>query len=51
MAQKEASLIEALQLAVKDLRGAYAIGAVCETQPGIIAAARKGSPLVVGMGH
>ena len=51
MAQEEASLIEALQLAVKDLRGAYAIGAVCETEPGVIAAARKGSPLVVGMGH
>ena len=51
MSQEAASLIEALQLAVKDLRGAYAIGAVCETEPGIIAAARKGSPLVVGMGH
>ena len=51
MAQEEASLIEALQLAVKDLRGAYAIGAVCETEPGVIAAARKGSPLVVGMGY
>ena len=51
MSQEGAPLIEALQLAVKDLRGAYAIGAVCETEPGIIAAARKGSPLVVGMGH
>ena len=51
MSQSEASLVEALQLAVKDLRGAYAIGAVCETEPGVIAAARKGSPLVVGMGH
>ena len=51
MSQEEASLVEALQLAVKDLRGAYAIGAVCESEPGVIAAARKGSPLVVGMGH
>ena len=51
MSQSEASLVEALQLAVKDLRGAYAIGAVCETEPGVIAAARKGSPLVVGIGH
>ena len=33
MSQSEASLVEALQLAVKDLRGAYAIGAVCETEP------------------
>ena len=51
MSQEEILLVEALQLAVKDLKGAYAIGAVCETEPGIIAAARKGSPLVVGMGH
>ena len=51
MTQEKASIVKALQLAVKDLRGAYAIGAVCETEPGIIAAARKGSPLVVGMGH
>ncbi|MEL0018161.1 MAG: glutamine--fructose-6-phosphate transaminase (isomerizing), partial [Gammaproteobacteria bacterium] len=51
MSQEEVPLVEALQLAVKDLRGAYAIGAVCETEPGIIAAARKGSPLVVGIGH
>ena len=45
------SLIEALRAAVKDLRGAYAIGAVCESEPGILASARKGSPLVIGMGH
>ena len=51
MSENDLSLIEALKKAVKDLRGAYAIGAVCETEPGLLAAARKGSPLVVGMGH
>ena len=51
MNENKISLIEALRAAVKDLRGAYAIGAVCESEPGILASARKGSPLVIGMGH
>ena len=50
MSDNNLSLVESLKSAVKDLRGAYAIGAVCESEPGILAAARKGSPLVVGMG-
>ena len=44
------TLVEAIREAVKDLRGAYAIGAVHSKEPSIIAAARKGSPLVVGHG-
>ena len=44
------NLVEALRAAVKDLRGAYAIGAVHSKEPSIIAAARKGSPLVVAHG-
>ena len=51
MSENDLSLMEALKMAVKDLRGAYAIGAVCEAEPGLLAAARKGSPLVVGIGH
>ena len=51
MSENNVSLIDALKAAVKDLRGAYAIGAVCESEPGILASARKGSPLVIGMGH
>jgi glucosamine--fructose-6-phosphate aminotransferase (isomerizing) len=50
MAENNLSLTDALKLAVKDFRGAYAIGAVCESEPGILAAARKGSPLVGGHG-
>ena len=50
MTDSNLSLVESLKAAVKDLRGAYAIGAVCESEPGILAAARKGSPLVIGMG-
>ena len=51
MSENDSSLIEALKMSVKDLRGAYAIGAVSEAEPGMLAAARKGSPLVVGIGH
>jgi len=42
------SLTEALQDAVEELEGAYAIGAISAKQPDVIAAARKGSPLVLG---
>ena len=48
--EKTQSLVEALRSAAKDLRGAYAIGAVYSKEPSIIAAARKGSPLVVAHG-
>ena len=51
MSENGLPLTESLRMAVKDLQGAYAIGAVCESEPGILVAARKGSPLVVGMGH
>ena len=44
------SLAEAVRLAVKDLEGAYALGAVHIKEPQVVVAARKGSPLVLGMG-
>lgn len=50
MIESGGSLVRALQMAVKDLRGAYAIGAVHHKEPSVIAAARKGSPLVVAHG-
>ena len=48
---EQPSLVEALRAAVKDLKGAYAIGAVYSKEPSTIAAARKGSPLVVAHGN
>ena len=51
MSENDISLVESLKVAVKDLRGAYAIGAVSSKEPGLVAAARKGSPLVVGQGN
>ncbi len=43
-------LFSALRLAVKRLRGAYAIAAVSSREPGVIAGARAGSPMVLGIG-
>ena len=51
MSEGNISLVESLKVAVKDLRGAYAIGAVSSKEPGLVAAARRGSPLVVGQGN
>ncbi|MFH1406896.1 MAG: glutamine--fructose-6-phosphate transaminase (isomerizing) [Candidatus Omnitrophota bacterium] len=45
------SLEEAVKKAIKELRGAYAIGVICENEPGTIIGARCGSPLVVGLGE
>ena len=47
----ELSLVEAMKEVVKDLEGAYAIGAIYIKEPQVIVAARKGSPLVLGKGQ
>lgn len=43
-------LLTAVRSAIKDLDGSYAIAAICEGEPGRIIAARKDSPLVIGLG-
>jgi glucosamine--fructose-6-phosphate aminotransferase (isomerizing) len=43
-------LREAVQLAVKKFKGAYAIAAISTREPGRIVGARAGSPLLVGIG-
>jgi len=43
-------LLNAVQQAVKKLRGAYAIAVFCRDEPQRIVGARFGSPLVVGLG-
>jgi glucosamine--fructose-6-phosphate aminotransferase (isomerizing) len=45
-----ASLLEAVKQAVQRLHGAYAIAVIAHDEPHRIVAARKGSPLVVGIG-
>lgn len=43
-------LKDAVQEAVKCLRGTYALGVMCEDEPDTLFAVRKGSPLVLGIG-
>lgn len=43
-------LLAATQAAVAELEGAYAIGVVSEDSPGRLICARKGSPLLIGLG-
>jgi glucosamine--fructose-6-phosphate aminotransferase (isomerizing) len=44
-------LFAATRKAVAELRGAYALGVVALTQPDVMAGARMGCPLVVGLGE
>jgi glucosamine--fructose-6-phosphate aminotransferase (isomerizing) len=40
----------AVRTALRDVRGTYGIAVVCSEEPGKIIAARKGSPLIIGVG-
>ena len=48
--QEGHALFEAVQLAVQRLRGAYGIAVICASEPGVVVGARKGSPMVLGVG-
>ena len=41
----------AVQAALREVTGAYAIAVMCEKEPGTLVVARKGSPLMVGIGN
>ncbi|HQN00753.1 MAG TPA: glutamine--fructose-6-phosphate transaminase (isomerizing), partial [Candidatus Hydrogenedentes bacterium] len=44
-------LFKAVQRALQDVEGAYAIGVICKDHPDLMVAARHGSPLIVGVGE
>jgi len=44
-------LEKAVQAALKEVNGAYAIAVICEQEPDTLVVARKGSPLIVGVGN
>jgi glucosamine--fructose-6-phosphate aminotransferase (isomerizing) len=44
-------LEKAVQSALREVTGAYAIAVVCEKEPDVLVVARKGSPLMVGVGN
>jgi len=48
---EKVSLVKAVQLALSQVIGAYAIVILCKDHPDTIIAARKGSPLVIGIGE
>ena len=41
----------AVQAALREVTGAYAIAVICKEEPDVVVAARKGSPLIVGVGN
>ena len=43
-------LLTAVQTAITELRGAYALGVVSKAEPDRLVVARRGSPLVIGLG-
>ena len=47
----DGSLEEAVAAALRDVDGAYGLAFISEREPGVIVAARKGSPLLVGVGE
>jgi len=48
--EKGKNLLAAVQAATGELQGAYALGVVSNLEPGVLVAARRGSPLVIGVG-
>ncbi|MDI3537532.1 MAG: hypothetical protein PWP16_853 [Eubacteriaceae bacterium] len=44
-------LVETLLLAIKEMEGSYALGILSEDEPDRLVAARKDSPLIVGLGE
>ncbi|MFZ4575568.1 MAG: glutamine--fructose-6-phosphate transaminase (isomerizing), partial [Phycisphaerales bacterium] len=47
----EGDLEKAVQAALREVTGAYAIAVICEREPETLVVARKGSPLLVGVGN
>jgi glucosamine--fructose-6-phosphate aminotransferase (isomerizing) len=47
----EGDLEAAVQAALREVTGAYAIAVMCAKEPGTLVVARKGSPLMVGVGN
>lgn len=45
------NLLESVRKTVADLEGAYALGVISTEEPGCLVAARRGSPLVIGIGE
>ncbi len=49
--QQGLTLLQAVQATVSELQGAYGLGVVSKQEPGVLIAARSGSPLLIGLGE
>jgi glutamine---fructose-6-phosphate transaminase (isomerizing) len=49
--QSSNSLLNAVQKALKTFKGSYGLGIISSSHPGVLIAARKGSPLLIGVGN
>jgi glucosamine--fructose-6-phosphate aminotransferase (isomerizing) len=47
----EGDIVRAVRLAVRRMRGAYALGVLCEYEPDKLVAVRLSSPLIIGIGR
>jgi glucosamine--fructose-6-phosphate aminotransferase (isomerizing) len=47
----EGNLEQAVRQALHEVSGTYGIAVVCADEPGVIVAARQGSPLIIGVGQ
>jgi glucosamine--fructose-6-phosphate aminotransferase (isomerizing) len=47
----ESNLLDAVRAAMEHMRGAYAVGVICEDEPDTIIAVRKDAPLIAGVGE
>jgi len=47
----DGNLGEAVQEALKSLEGAFGLAVICEDEPGVLIGARRGSPLILGVGE
>ncbi|MBU1881786.1 glutamine--fructose-6-phosphate transaminase (isomerizing), partial [bacterium] len=45
------NLLEAVQMALAQVRGTYGLAVICDQEPDKIVAARMGSPLIIGVGE
>ena len=48
---EDISLFDAVRKSINDLDGAYALGVISTSEPDTLICARKGSPLVIGLGE
>jgi glucosamine--fructose-6-phosphate aminotransferase (isomerizing) len=50
-AGRQGDIVEAVRKTVNQLEGSFAIAVICEKEPDKIVTARKGSPLIIGVGE